>query len=92
MAFSICFVAWLNQASPDMGGKTSVFPLFLCTEDGLKVPHHEGNGGGGVVFSGNDEVGVFAGGFNKCVVHGAHGGEVLVGDGFEGAVALGDVA
>lgn len=56
--------------------------IFLCTGAfGLEVRENELGGEGGVVFAGDDEIGVFACGFNVGVVHGAHGGGVLMEDG-----------
>lgn len=47
---------------------------------------------GGVGFTGDDEVGLVAGRCDEGVVHGAYGGEVLLGDGLGGAPAFGYIA
>lgn len=49
-------------------------------------------GEGEVVFAGDDEVGLLAGGFYEGGVHGACGGEVLVDNRFLGAASFDDVA
>ena len=46
---------------------------------------------GGVVFAGDDKVGLFTGRGNVGVVHGAHGAEVLLGNRFWSASAFGDI-
>lgn len=47
---------------------------------------------GGVAIAWDDEVGVIAGGFDKCVVHWAHGLEVLLGNRLGGTPTFTNVA
>ena len=51
--------------------------------------HHQGHGV--LAALGDDDVGVTLGGFHELLVHGLHGGEVLLHDGVHGAAPLGDV-
>ena len=47
---------------------------------------------GKIAISANDEIGIFAGGFDINIVHGAHGFEVLKGNGFGRASAFINIA